>query len=478
VSHRQTTPIVGAEREWVCVAVALCAVLWVVSAQWPWRAWMRESAHVNDSLSLSYGKQRRLFSKHSFYRLPHGEPYPGDLTVDPHAAASPPAATGCDSWYSEPSNPSIFFLTQPYPKSDPRHGVGPAARHEADGVVRLGGARRARRAAVYTGGGTPSFDDDYLSVEPVFDTDADDLHDGPVFGTYLANLDDAPVFDADPADLADGPVFDVDPADLADGPVFDADPGDLDDGPVFDTEPLPDRVAAPMCELAKSEFNAFDQGLDDLSSARVNASLDEGLLLAEKHTQVEAASSFGTWVIFSSNEAVPATTVATPSMCSPKCLHRAVHAEKTLVIKPLQEFERIKDDRALVSICRVLDDFELLIHGISTPFFIEHRSVLSDSVEPQGCASKYWDPALVVSDIVVDDGFAHRLWGPGSPGEWQFIEFIRSGADYGSTSVQVSHPVVNAAEVWWLPYALDCGVCMVLYYSNGVCTVELAVSFS
>jgi hypothetical protein len=272
------------------------------------------------TLSLSYGKQRRLFSKHNFYRLPHGEPYPGDLTVDPHAAASPPAATGCDSWYSEPSNPSIFFLTQPYPKSDPRHGVGPAARHEADGVVRLGGARRARRAAVYTGGGTPSFDDDYLSVEPVFDTDADDLHDGPVFGTYLANLDDAPVFDADPADLADGPVFDVDPADLADGPVFDADPGDLDDGPVFDTEPLPDRVAAPMCELAKSEFNAFDQGLDDLSSARVNASLDEGLLLAEKHTQVEAASSFGTWVIFSSNEAVPATTVATPSVRRNACI--------------------------------------------------------------------------------------------------------------------------------------------------------------
>jgi hypothetical protein len=112
-----------------------------------------------------------------------------------------------------------------------------------------------------------------------------------------------------------------------------------------------------------------------------------------------------------------ATTVATSSMCSPKCLHRAVHAEKTLVIKPLQEFERIKDDRALVSICRVLDDFELLIHGISTPFFIEHRSVLSDSVEPQGCASKYWDPGLVVSDIVVDDGFAHQLWDPRSPGE-------------------------------------------------------------
>jgi hypothetical protein len=190
------------------------------------------------------------------------------------------------------------------------------------------GATCARRAAVYTGGGTPSFDGDYLSVEPVFDTDADDLDDGPVFDTYLANLDDALVFDAD----------------LADGPVFDADPGDLDDGPVFDTEPLPGRVAAPMCELAKSELNVFDQGLDDLSSARVNTSLDEGLLLAEKHTQVEVASSFGTWVIFSSNVAVPATTVATPSMCSPKCLHRAVHAEKTLVIKPLQEFEGQQHD--------------------------------------------------------------------------------------------------------------------------------------
>jgi hypothetical protein len=150
----------------------------------------------------------------------------------------------------------------------------------------------ARRAAVYTGGGTPSFDGDYLSVKPVFDTDADDL----------------------------------------------------DDGPVFDTEPLPDRVAAPMCELAKSELDAFDQGLDDLSSARVNTSLDEGLLLAEKHTQVEAASSFGTRVIFSSNVAVPATTVAAPSKCSPKCLHRTVHAEKTLVNKPLQEFEGQQHD--------------------------------------------------------------------------------------------------------------------------------------
>jgi hypothetical protein len=188
------------------------------------------------------------------------------------------------------------------------------------------GATCARRAAVYTGGGTPSFDGDYLNVEPVLDTDADDLDNGLVFDTYLANLDDAPVFDADPADLFDGPVFDTDPS-------------DLDDGPVFDTEPLPNRVAAPMCELAKSELNAFDQGLDDLSSARVNTSLDEGLLLAEKHTQVEAASSFGTRVIFSSNVAVPATTVATSSMCSPKCLHRAVHAEKTLVIKPLQVFE-------------------------------------------------------------------------------------------------------------------------------------------
>jgi hypothetical protein len=204
--------------------------------------------------------------------------------------SSSPVAMGCDRWYSEPT-----------PNPIPRHGFGPVARHEADGVVRLGGARRevldgrgatcAWRAAVYTGGGTPSFDSDYLNVEPVFDTDADDLDNGLVFDTYLTNLDDAPVFDADPADLFDGPVFDTDPS-------------DLDDGPVFDTEPLPNRVAAPMCELAKSELNAFDQGLDDLSSARVNTSLDEGLLLAEKHTQVEAASSFGTRVIFSSNVAV------------------------------------------------------------------------------------------------------------------------------------------------------------------------------
>jgi hypothetical protein len=38
VTPRQTTPTApaGAEQEWVCVAVALWAVLWVVSAQWPW----------------------------------------------------------------------------------------------------------------------------------------------------------------------------------------------------------------------------------------------------------------------------------------------------------------------------------------------------------------------------------------------------------------------------------------------------------
>jgi hypothetical protein len=257
--------------------------------------------------------------------------------------------------------------------------------------------------------------------------------------TNTVDFDDAPVFDVDTNDHNIEPVFDEmlfdDPEpysdDLGSGLVFDM---DINDQPVFNTRPLLDCVATTEFEFAKPEHDA-EHAMFDI----------EGDPLLDKEPEIEEAELIPDQAVIGVTIASPATSINAPSTCSTKCLHLAVTTD--LVYSEMKAGPRYSlrvpfktycsslcnsGELLLNEVCRVLCDCELLIHGISTSFFIDPGLaglVISASVATARFECKYWDPGLAGVARVMNctSSCVGLHWDPGSS---EGLKFTRIGADF------------------------------------------------
>jgi hypothetical protein len=121
-----------------------------------------------------------------------------------------------------------------------------------------------------------------------------------------------------------------------------------------------------------------------------------------------------------------------PPKCSSKCLQ---HTVTTL----LQRFKGITGVRVPDSFRKMFNSYGFSIEGCGELFHCDygvpllvHDSSRSDLVANVWCASKYWDPGLVVSHLVAEGGFEHQLWDPGLSASSKLNKVARFWVNFAS----------------------------------------------